>query len=64
MTSAYLVTLLAILVFGFAVRRTGLVDALYTPGSTWEDPDGYIIERDQIDHASERTAIEVRVPGR
>ena len=65
MTRAHRVTFLALrVVFGFAVRRSGLVDALYTPGDTWEDPDGYIIEVEQVDLQGERAAIEVCVPGR
>ena len=43
-TRAHVVTLLAILAFGFAVRLIALVNALHTPGYTWEDPDGYMAQ--------------------
>jgi 4-amino-4-deoxy-L-arabinose transferase-like glycosyltransferase len=43
-TLAQVVTLLAILAFGFAVRLTVLVNARHTPGYTWEDPDGYMAQ--------------------
>jgi hypothetical protein len=43
-TRTQIVTLLAILAFGFAVRVVALVDAVHTPGYSWEDPDGYMAQ--------------------
>ena len=43
-TRAQIVALLAILVSGFGVRVTGLVNALHSTGYTWEDPDGYMAQ--------------------
>jgi hypothetical protein len=43
-TRAQVAVLLLILAFGLAVRLVALVDALNTPGYTWEDPDGYMAQ--------------------
>lgn len=44
MTRAQIVALLIILTLGLALRLAALVNALHTPGYSWEDPDGYMAQ--------------------
>ena len=43
-TRRQIITLLAILTFGLGVRLTALVNALHSPGYSWQDPDGYMTQ--------------------
>lgn len=58
-TRTHIATLLAILVFVFAVWVP-----MHTTRTRWPARGLAAIELDQIAYAGERTAIEVRVPGR
>ena len=44
LTRRQIITLLAILTFGLGVRLTALVNALHSPGYSWQDPDGYMTQ--------------------
>ena len=44
LTRRQIITLLAILIFGLGVRLTALVNALHSPGYSWQDPDGYMTQ--------------------